>query len=80
MSNFKKALQKRREEAAAQPPGPKDPSQMSEEELDRETERLEKEIRGSKEQLVRAAREERSAVTQPRRVLLPNKRRRRYWK
>lgn len=78
--NFKKALQKKREAAVAQPPAPKDPSLMSEEELDREVERHERDTRTTKEQFVRAAREERNAITTPRRLFLPNRKRRRYWK
>jgi hypothetical protein len=79
VKDFKKALQKKQEEVAAQPPAPKDPSQMTEQELDREVERLEKEIRGFKERMVREAREDRSAISTPRRFFLP-KRSRRYWK
>lgn len=80
MSNFKKVIEERRKAASAQPPEPKDPSQMSEAELDREYERLEGELRSFKEQAVRAAREERTAITTPRKTFLNTRSRRRLWK
>lgn len=81
MTNFKRVIEQRKQEAAAKPP-PRDPSLMSERELNREKERLEKELRSSTEEWVRAARSERSTITTPqaRPVFLPKRSRRRPWK
>ncbi len=81
MSHFKKAVDRKRQAAASQGPSPKDPSQMTEAELDLEVERLERDIRGFKERMVREAREAGSGITTSRRpMFLPNRNRRRYWK